>query len=293
MPMPNFFIVGAAKCGTSSLYYYLKQHPQVFMSEAKEPQFFLDDKGGVNDRAVYERLFEAVTDEKAVGEATTAYLYAEESPGLIKAAVPDARIIILLRNPAEMAYSLWRYICRIGKRGESLSFVDALKAEDGRMKDPEFRMGETWHAQFYYFHRGLYYEQVKRYIDTFGRDNVKVFIFEDFAKDPVRICREAFMFLGVYPDFVPDLRKKNVGNVRHRGLKKLLSEPTPYQAKMMAVIPEGIRKPLNDLLVDLNSRRPKPMDRRLRRELLDKYAPDIKRLEGLIGRDLSHWLKDK
>ena len=293
MTLPNFFIVGTAKGGTTSLYYYLKQHPDIYMPEMKSPLYFMHYDGCVSDPKEYEALFDGWKGEKAIGEASPGYLFAEESAGMIKAAAPDAKIIISLRNPAEMAYSLWRYISRIGDRGEHLTFEEALGEEDKRMNDPEFHRSETWHGSFYYYHRGFYYEQVKRYIDAFGKDNVKIFIFEDFVKDPMKICSEAFLFLGVDPEFKPDLRKKNAGNIRHRGLNKLLHNPTDTQALIIGAIPEGIRKPLKDFLVDMNSKPAKPMDRKLRRELLDKYAPDIKKLEGLIGRDLSHWLKDK
>jgi hypothetical protein len=293
MTLPNFFIVGTVKGGTTSLYFYLRQHPQVFMPDVKEPAYFRSFKPDVDSLAAYKKLFEGAAGEKAIGEASTAYLYAEESPALIKAAVPDAKIIISLRNPAEMAYSLWRYISRIGKRGEHLPFEAALEAEDQRMKDPEFQKRETWPSQFYYFHRGLYHDQVKRYIDTFGRGNVKILIFEEFVKDPLKICREVFEFLGVDPDFRPNLKKKNAGNIRHRGLNKLLTEPTGRQARVMAAIPSSIMGPVRDYLMDWNSKPAKPMDKKLRRELLDRYAPDIKRLEELIQRDLSHWMKDR
>src|ERR687894_3261543 len=115
MTMPNFFIIGAQKAGTTSLYYYLKQHPQIYMSPRKEPHFFKGmhselRKSGrglppVTDLGDYQALFRGVTDEKAIGEASASYLYSPKAPALIKSSIPDAKLIAVLRNPADRAYS--------------------------------------------------------------------------------------------------------------------------------------------------------------------------------------------
>lgn len=291
MTLPNFLIVGATKSGTTSLYHNLRQHPQISMP-VKEPKFFLNRKGGeAKTLNAYEKLFEGSEGKKAVGEATTAYLYAEEAPELIKETLGNIKIIISLRNPAEVAFSLWRFMGRFGKRGEKLPFLDALAAEPKRMNDPVFiNQKENWPCNFYYFNRALFYEQVKRYIDKFGKENVLVLIFEDFKADPAKTFRTIFEFLEVDPGFVPVLKKENIGNIRHRGLHKIIHNPTPFQARIASALPRKMVEKTRGFLVKLNSKPAPPIDKNIKRELLEKYQPDIKKLSALIGRDLSHWL---
>ena len=175
MTMPNFFIVGAQKAGTTSLYYYLKQHPQIYMSPRKEPHFFEGMHWDfyrpgrmalpVTDLADYQALFEGVTDEKAIGEASASYLYSPKAPTLIKRSIPYARLIAILRNPADRAYSNFLHCVRAG-RESIVDFAEALRVEEGRIKG---NWGPLWH----YKQKGFYYAQVKRYLDTFGRDPVQ------------------------------------------------------------------------------------------------------------------------
>ena len=293
MTLPNFFIVGAAKSGTTSLYHYLDQHPDIFMSRVKEPHYFVDWDKYVKNLEEYEALFAAWNGERAVGEASTGYLYDPSSPARIKELVPHAKIIILLRNPAEMAFTLWRHMRRQGKRGEHLTFRAALKIEIARLSDPKFKAKnqDSWHGNFYYYSRALYFSQVKRFFDTFGNNNVHVIIFEEFAENPMEKCREVFRYLGVDESFMPSIDRFNVGReVRHRGLHKIIHNPTPFQAKIAAALPKKMVEGARKLMVKLNSKPAPLIDKDLERELIGKYQPDIKKLSALIGRDLSHWL---
>ncbi len=293
---PNFFIVGAAKSGTTSLYHYLRQHPQVFMPERKEPSFFMDWEGGVRSSAEYASLFAPARGKAAVGEASTGYLYAEEAVSRIRGAVPDAKIIMILRNPVDMCFALWRHMGRIGRRGERLGFEDALERESSRMADPAFRAGcvKSWHGNFYYFHRALYFEQVKRYLDAFGRDRVQIHIFDAFKKDPLGTCRAVFTFLGVIEDFRPDITMHNVGaEVRHRGLQKAITSPPPSFEIITATLPSRFSGRLQAWLKAINTKPPPRMEPGTRRKLLEAYARDVESLGRLIGQDLSFWLKSE
>lgn len=292
---PNFFIVGAAKSGTTSLYHYLRQHPQIFMPERKEPSFFMNWKGGVRSWDEYWSIFAPAGKSPAVGEASTGYLFAPEAVPQIKATFPNARIIMILRNPVDMCFALWRHMRRIGKRGEWLSFEAALEREASRMADPFFRAAclKSWHGNFYYFHRALYFEQVGRYLDAFGRERVQIHIFDEFKKDPIRICREAFGFLGVTKDFRPDIRMHNVGaEVRHRGLQKAITNPSPFTERITAFLPSKFYGNLKEWLRVVNRKPPPHMEPGTRRRLLEAYAPDVYSLGMLIGEDLGHWLKN-
>lgn len=288
MALPNFLIPGAAKCGTTSLFQYLKQHPQIGMLESKDANFFVDFRVRVRTLKEYEALFDNLADKKAIGEAPVRALYDVEATQKIKECLPDVRLIIILRNPAEMAHSLWGHLVR---NGERLSFKRALKAEPKRMSDPNFRKRcNNWHADYYYFHRGLYHEQVKHYMDTFGKENIRIHIFDDFKKSPIQTCRECFMFLGVDEEFTPVIEKHNVGKVyRHRGLHKLLSQPPPWMQWIEKTTPGDVVANLRQRLIGFNTRRVPLLDPKLKKELLQRYRPDIEKLENLLGRDLSCW----
>jgi hypothetical protein len=295
MTLPNFLIVGAAKSGTTSLYHYLKQHPEVFMPERKEPHFFVDWEGGVRTLGEYASLFSDAEGCAAVGEASTGYLYDPEAVERIKRILPQVRIIIILRSPVEMCFALWRHMRRLGKRGERLSFEAALNAEPKRMSDPQFRARctESWHGNFYYFHRALYYAQVKRYLDAFGQALVQIHIFEDFKQDPLKTCRDVFSFLGVSKDFAPTISKYNVGaEVRHRGLQKALTHPSLFWQGLGSTIPEGFVTRIKEFLKRSNRKSPPQLEAKTRNRLVDAYTPDVEFLGRLIGKDLRFWLRE-
>ncbi|MGI0016889.1 MAG: sulfotransferase family protein, partial [Nitrososphaera sp.] len=194
---PNFFIVGAQKCGTTSLYSYLKQVPGVYMSAVKEPSHFSphyiqrDPGRMITDRNEYLRLFKNAKGFIAVGEASPSYLWDPDAPKLIHEAVPHARIIIMLRDPIERAYSnyLMNTMRYSGKRIRP-SFYDELKRDYDSRLDPNS-------ISPLYIDLGMYYEQVKRYFDTFGRDQIKVVIFEEFIQLPEQVVNEVLAFLGL------------------------------------------------------------------------------------------------
>ncbi len=288
MALPNFLLIGAAKCGTTSLFYYLKQHPEIGMLEIKDANYFVDFRVKVRELDGYQALFTDFAGRKAIGEAPVRALYDEEALRKIRATLPGVKILVILRNPAEMAHSLWGHMVR---NGERLSFRRALKVETRRMTDPRFRKTcNNWYGDYFYYHRGLYYEQIKRVLDLFGPENVRVYLFDDFVTDPLQICRDCFTFLGVDPDFVPVMEKHNVGKVyRHRGLHKLLTQPPGWLLSMeKGPLGEFVQRArLN--LAKANTRRVPRLDPVLRKRLLEKYRPDIEKLSGLLKRDLSHW----
>lgn len=289
MALPNFLIVGAPKCGTTSLYHYLKQHHDVYMPELKEPHFFIDWKKSVKTLEDYKALFAKRQSEKAIGEASTGYLYCESAPNKIKTLVPGVKIIIMLRNPADMVFSLWRHNHR--KHHDRLYFKEALNKEHLRMNDPHLHMKHgTWHANFYYFHRALYYNQVKRYIDTFGRDNVLTILFEDFRNNTLGTCRRVYEFLEVDPCFIPKIEVHNEGvERRSRHFHELINQPPEPLALLGKMLPEKLAKNTKALLSRLN-RKPAPIfEKSHRQELLNAYRSDINKLGTLIGKDLSFW----
>ena len=188
---PDFFIVGAPKAGTSSLYNYLLQHPSVFLSEPKEPHFFHNRRSpgspvlGEKDLEEYLRLFEGVPDDVRAGEASTSYLYSANAAWEIKNVFPDAKIMMILRNPVDRAYS--QYWNHVRDGNEQLSFEKALRDEPERIKN------RRWCGS-YYVAGGRYAEQVARYLEVFGRDAVKVYLFEELQRTLSVSVRTLFRF---------------------------------------------------------------------------------------------------
>jgi hypothetical protein len=290
--MPNFFIVGAQKAGTTSLYHYLNQHPEVYMSPRKEPHFFEGmhsefrrpgrRNAPVSDLAEYQALFEGASGEKAIGEASASYLFSPKAPGLIKSSVPDARLIAILRNPADRAYSNYLHCVQVGREPLG-SFAEALQAEQSRMRD---RWGPLW----YYKHKGFYYAQVKRYFDTFGRDQVGVWLYEDLRNDAFGTLGEVFRFLDVDERFVPDASlEHNPSGVPRAG--KLYTRVRALTARNPVLVERILPAKLRGYVKGRVLVKPPPFPPELREDLIYSYKEDILMLQGLIDRDLSAWLE--
>jgi hypothetical protein len=320
MTMPNFFIIGAQKAGTTSLYHYLDQHPQVYMSPAKEPFFFNHEINSADGEIVkrkfggpgrswnpvrftdnpvrfsnleeYRALFAGVTDEKAIGEASVLYICTPGTAERIKKYVPEAKVIALLRNPADRAYSAFLNAVR-GGREPLNDFAQALREEEDRIRD-------NWHYVYRYRDRGLYHGQLKRYYDVFDREKIGVWLYEDLSADPSRMVQSVLRFLGVDEAFVPDTSSKhNPGSVPKneagRQMIRLMNTALPIVRKIIPPASKVYREDTLRLhklvrkraLIDESP----PLEPEIRAELIEFYRDDILRLEGLIGRDLSLWLR--
>ena len=297
--LPNFLIAGAAKSGTTSLYYYLKQHPEIFMCSPKEPQFFLaqfarlpmngigdNKKNFVKNFHDYCKLFEKVTTEKAIGEASWSnrYYYEKTIP-LIKKYLGNPRIIIMLRNPVERALSAHSNLIRQGR--EWLSFEKALEEEDKRRR-------ENWRHCWFYKDPGFYYKQVKAYITNFS--DVKIFLFDEFQKDSLSIVQDIYEFLGIDTSFIPDTYiRLNVSGIPKFKLFGMLMRPGKLQKMISRVsklmLTEKVWFRLQHVLKSKCLIRPE-MKSDTKQYLIDTYREDILQLQTLLDRDLSHWLQN-
>ncbi len=304
MTLPNFLVIGAGNAGTTSLYHYLDQHPEVYMSPVKEPKFFalegdLPDYRGPGDqwvltrspanRAVidldgYEALFRGVRGEKAVGEASPVYLCDAGTPGRIKRYVPDAKLVAILRDPAERAYSAYMHQVRDGR--ETLGFAEALDAE-------EWRIRKNWGPGWRYTSEGFYHRNLSRYYELFGHGQIWVCLYEDLKEDPAGLMGSIFRFLGVDDSFVPDTsRRHNPSGVpKSRLLVYMLKRPNPLRAALKPLLPKRLRRLLSEGLQNRNLSKAPPLDPEVRRRLIETYREDVLKLEDLIGRDLSGWLE--
>ncbi|MCZ6782368.1 MAG: sulfotransferase [Proteobacteria bacterium] len=300
MTLPNFLIIGAMKGGTTSLYRYLEQHPDVFMSDVKEPRFFalendpLDYRGQDDPTSrcdhktleTYTALFSEVTSERAIGEASTLYLYHPDAAERIRHYVPEARLIAVLRHPVERAYSNFIYLRRDG-REPCAEFRDALAQEDDRVH--RLRWGPLWH----YKGRGFYAQQLERYFERFDRGQIRVYLYDDLRQDPEGLSKDVFGFLGVAEDFTPDVSVDwNISGIpRSQGLHRFLRGTKPVRTALGRLLPEATKRRVSFRLQRMNLAQPPPIDPALRRELCELFRDDVCHLQDRIGRDLSAWLE--
>jgi len=289
MTFPNFLIIGAQKTATTSLYHYLKQHPKIYMSPVKEPKFFLLERWEykkskpITDIKAYRALFQGVSDEEAIGEASPQYLYSQTAPERIYHYIPEAKLIAILRNPVERAYSSFLHKIRVGQ--ESLTFDRALREEETRIRN-------NWEPLWHYKQLGFYYAQLKRYFDVFDRGQIRVYLFEDVKADPIGILQDIFRFLKVDDTFVPDISiRHNVGGIpKNKVLHTLLSNSNLAKSILKPFFFKGLRRCIASRLRNLNTIKP-PLKPEIRRQLIQEYQEDILKLQDLIQRDLSKWLE--
>lgn len=289
MKLPNFLIVGAAKSGTTSLYEYLRTHPQIFMPERKEPSYFEPKAGGVKSWDEYCALFENADSFKRVGEASVSYLASPEAPARIETTLgKDVDIVIILRNPADMAYSLWGHEVREGF--EQLEFVEALRDENRRLFDPDYEAAvRRWRFDMTYIHRARYGSQIKRYLHRFGRERVHIFLFEEFFAAGLPLYPTLLNKLGVNEDHRPaEIAYNKAGVVRSAFVRRILSERMAWKEPLKLLIPSATRRALMSSLARFNrvDRALPPLAIETRRSILTALADDLKFLSELLQRDL-------
>jgi hypothetical protein len=299
---PDVFIIGAAKSGTTSVYEWLKAHPDVYMSPSKEPRYFAPDlyaghphdfRYGVDEQR-YLELFSGATTEKRLGEATPRYIYSTEAPGLIRDFQPDARIIALLRNPVEMIYSLHNQ--RVSEGVEDIvEFEDALAAEEERRAGRRGVPPLVSPLLTMYRDQGRFGQQLTRWMGVFGRERMHVILFEDLANEPAEAYARLLEFLDVDRTFRPESFAAHNLSWKPRSTRlRRVTQARPakwlaYQA-MPRLMGEGAARRLTRAFrYSPIYRRPKaraPLSAELRRRLEDEFAPDVQLVSEILGRDL-------
>ena len=297
---PNFFIVGAPRCGTTAMYEYLRQHPEIFMPLRKEPHFFGSDLiitpkffDYTQNMKEYLGLFAAAQNEKRLGEASPIYLVSRVAAAEIKEFSADAKIIIMLRNPVDMMHSLHAHVVYEG--GENIDdFESALDAEEDRKRGLRIPKGNGLADSLFYRHVAKYSEQVGRYFQVFGRENVHIIIYDDLRDDTAGVYRETLRFLGVNPDFQPPLNViyRNI-RARSRVLRYLWGHrPVLLQRLLLgrggtSLLPFSPSNILKRIYGRTEARPPLAID--LRRRLQWEFKGEVEQLGNLLGRDLTHW----
>jgi hypothetical protein len=310
---PNFFIVGAPKAGTTSLYHYLDQHPDIYMGPLKEPSHFslevrpenfepalqpqarrdeeavrnylngpMDQKrfsGIVRNYDDYLRLFAAARDQKAIGEASVCYLWSKTAATGIASRLPHSRIIIVLRDPSDRAFS--QYLHNVSDGVVSTSFRNHINAS-------LHRTGNAFGVLHPMLEFGLYADQVQRYLDAFPREQVGIWIYEDTRRP--EFLSEVLSFLQVDPTFTLDTSTRHLEPQvpRLTGISQTLRRKGLW-TKFKGMTPPTLKPFLRNLAYrKTGSAKMSPQDRAF---LIYYYEEDILKLSKLLNRDLSTWLR--
>ncbi len=285
MQLPNFLIIGAIKAGTTSLYYYLQQHPEVYMpTERKEARYFAWEPNNPDfshytrqqfpyrTLEEYTALFAGVTDEIAVGEASPGYLESPVAAENVKALIPDAKLIVSLRNPVQRHYSAYLMSVRQGR--ENRPMTQGIRENYDLLKSRS------------------YYNSLIRWYSEFDETQIKVVLFDDIRRDALAVAEGLFNYLGVDRNFVPDVSQThNKGGVPKSGLKQSVVNTLRRYRRYRAYLPSGVRERFTDFAQG-NLESAPPMPDEAKQLLWELFEEDTRKVAALTGRDLSHWLED-
>jgi hypothetical protein len=303
--LPDFLVIGAGKSGTTSIDKYLHQHPEIFVPRKKEPNFFgyenisaKDLSGNPEELAHYRnsvttigeylKIFEEALPHQKRGETSNTYLYHKNAPDRILHYIPEVKLIAILRQPAERLFSRYMHLAR-ENRTPTKEFADCLDQKS------------VWWRRNDLINEGFYARHLQRYFELFPRENIKVYLYEDFQAQPLEIMREIYEWLGVDASFSPDvtLRYNESGLIRNAFLNKIYGQGGIVSRTLRSLFPSYYQNLRSNLalkkkMMDLRRKNleKKDMDPAIRRALtLNVYAEDIRQLGKLLHRDLSHWLK--
>lgn len=282
--LPNFIIIGAGKCGTTSLHHYLNQHPQVYLCPQKETYFFVPEHirsklqpwGAVTDFNDYTNLFKDASQDNVIGEISTTYYRHAEAAKQIYQTLPQVKIIAILRDPANRAFS--DYQMHFRKGNEKRDFALLISPENRFIKP------------------GFYYSELIPYFEVFPQEQIKILLFTDLVKKPTAFIEDLFKFIEVDPQFTPDTSKKSRtgGLPKNNTLNNLLTKPNPLRKLTASIlslfIPLSIRQKIRSSLVKQNIQ-PAKLSTEARQQLIEIYRYDVLKLQELIERDLSIWLE--
>jgi hypothetical protein len=306
----NFFIIGAAKSGSTSLYHYLNQHPEIYFSPIKETNYFskeieihalsanykknnqinlenyfktekLEDLplAIVQKESDYDKLFQAVKHEKILTEASVSYMYSPVAANEIFKYNPNAKLMAILRNPIERAFSHYLMALRFGYT--SLPFREAFDA-DRNAKN------KGWGVSELFYELGLYHQQLSRFYELFPKENIQIYLFEDFHQDKNALFQSAFEYLNLNPIEINTEKVHNPGEVpKNAGLNKVIYR-SGIAKLAKNILPKSLKSGIKSQM--LSKKKPKISDAD-RNYLLELYRDEILATQTLIKRDLSHWLK--
>jgi hypothetical protein len=281
MVKPNFFMVGAPRCATTTMYTYLKQHPDIYLSLLKEPLYFGSELTrqplAVTDEASYLGLFAGAGDAPVVGEGSVFYLMSTRAAEELVQFSPSARILIMLRDPVDMMHSLHALYLRT--RNDELDFDAALAAEADRAQGRRLPERCYFPEGLQYTRQARYAEPVERFLRAFGRDRVHVIVFDDLVRDPAGEVRRLLAFLDL-PDHPVELDVDRATELIRPAVLRQMRAASPEIRAKLKTGRDAHRGP-----------RSRPVSPELRARLAAELLPDVARLGQLLDRDLTHWCR--
>ena len=299
MKKPNFFLVGAPKCGTTALYRYLQSHPRIFLPEVKEPHYFATDFPGMQrmrDESDYMRLFRPAGEQHAaIGEGSVMYLCSVEAVANLRRFNPNSKLIVMLREPAKMLHSLHsQYL--YSQNEDEASFERAWRMQEERAAGRSIPKTCVDPVKLQYARIARFAEQVERVYQQFPAEQVKVILQEDFNKSPKEQYEATLAFLGLESDGRTDFPRFNA-NKKHRfpWLTRTMMHP-PFPLNYVKKTIKGAfhiygasttRRFYETLTVPTQR---EAMPEGLRQEIREYFREDVKRLESILKRDLNHWM---
>lgn len=295
---PNFFLVGGPKCGTTAMVEYLRTHPDIFISEPKEPNFFADDMPQmkyVDSLKAYLNLFKKAKDEKIIGDASIFYMFSKDAIKNIHQLYPESKLLVMIRNPLEMVPSFHQQILfTLDEDNKDLDQVLSLEKE--RMEGKSLPKHCRSQRLLKYSEIAKYGSQIKNIYNYFPKKNVKIVLFDDFKKDNRRIYQEIISFLNLKDDGRVDFPRINdAKKPKSNFLNKIVNRPpkfAKYLAKLARKILNKPRLGILNTLDHLNREKldKKPLTETEKKKLLSLYKEDILETSRLINKDLSLWL---
>jgi hypothetical protein len=296
---PNFFILGAPKCGTTALFEYLRSHPGIFVPRVKEPHFFATDLGSypaIKTAEAYAALFrDARPDQPRLGEASVYYLRSATAAANIRQYQPEARLVAMFRNPVDMLHSFHSQLLYVAEETVE-DFEAAWRLQERRARGLDLPRGSRGAFLLQYREMGRFGSQTERVLRSFPADQLKLILFDDFAADPKRVYHEVIEFLGLPSDDRAEFPRIN-DNKRARvtWLRNFLRKPPPVVRNTYRSIKRTVGGARMDALKSAIVRRNTvrehraPLSPAFRAELTQEFRDEIALLGKLMGRDLSHW----
>ncbi len=305
MSLPDFLVIGAPKAGTTALHAALAGHPQLYMSPVKEPKFFLTDgppprRGGgpgdvptwrehVWERDQYEALFSGRPAGALAGESTPFYLHDLEAQRRIRKLIPDAKLIVTVRDPVERAHSNWTHLWSAGLE----PIHDLLRACEAEPR----RVEAGWSAFWHYVGLGKYGEQLEHLFTLFPRDQVLVLRYRDIVDFPARSLDQVCAFLDVKPGVLAELPRENVTahpepTMSHLALSRLLRAGAAVSHHLPGAISTRLIDPLERKLQE-NGQPRRPVSWQEREQLIPRFDADVRLLGEVLGADFTDWLQPR
>lgn len=285
MRKPNFFIIGHTRSSGTSLEINLMQHPDIFVISHKKGFFGFDTD--LNSEQEYLKLFNNAKNEKYVGERCSDYIFCDTTASRLKQYCPYAKILLIIRNPVDVMYSLHSKMHLVETIENISDFETALNAESQRLKENILHPG-THPPQILYRTVVKYTEQISRYFEEFGKDNIKILIFDEITKNPEKIYKEIFEFLDVDSSFVPNFQAVNQNrNPRSQKLQSIVKKNQKL-SNIFSKIPGSRMVYLN---VNLPKSKRKSIDPKLRKKLQKELLPEVEELSKLVNKELTYWCK--